>query len=128
MARFGYRYDGFSRTVGRVFGMGPNGSWLEVEGGRLRVRMGWSFSLDAPLDAIAAGHRVDGEPFWRRITVGVHGWRRRWRVNAATGPIVRLRFREPQRARTMGIPVRVETLEVNPADPDAFLAAIGHAG
>jgi hypothetical protein len=106
-----------------ALGMGRGHSWLDVEGDRFRVRMGWAFRLGAPAGAVASAEEVV-EPIPLLMGIGVHGWARRWVVNSARKPHVVVRFAAPQRAWVLGFPVRVEILHLSPADPTGFLAAL----
>ncbi|HJT37387.1 MAG TPA: hypothetical protein VJ818_03090 [Actinomycetota bacterium] len=126
MAKFAFRY-GITRPLLSLVGAGSERTYMEVEGGRFRVRFGPSFSMDAPLDSISSAERIEGSILHKVMRgVGVHGLDGHWAVNAAAEPIVRLHFREPQRARILGLPSKIKTLDVSPDDPTLFLAGIGH--
>ena len=74
-------------------------------------------SLDRPVADVMGDRR-------RVVSRGVHGWRGRWLVNGAGVGLVRLRLDPEQRARTLGLPVRLRELIVNVAEPDALIAAL----
>ena len=62
------------------------------------------------------------------LSLGVHGWRGRWLVNGAAGPLVALEIEPPVRARVIGIPVRLRELFVSVDDPDAVIAELDPGG
>ena len=124
MVRFSIRYDRFSRWLLSLFGMGPGSSGVWIGRGRIRVRMGWAFMLDAATDAVRAELVSESVPRTFLAGIGVHGWGGRWRVNGAFSPIVRIRFEPRHRARVIFFPLRVHTVEVSAEDPDALVAAL----
>jgi hypothetical protein len=117
--RFPIRFTGLNRTLA-VLGLSPGRSWVDVSDGLLRVRMGWGFHLDAPLDTVRSA-RLDEGRVW---SWGVHGWRGRWLVNGSSSGIVRIDLDPPARARTMGIPISVRELRVSVVGPGGLVAAI----
>ena len=128
MARFAFRYGKIKPFLEAV-GSGPSRSWIDVEGGRLLVRFGPSFRIDAPLDAISSAEKIESSLLHKVMRgIGVHGLKGHWAVNGAADPIVRLTFREPQRARVLGLPTKIKVLDLSPDDPETFLAGIGHPG
>lgn len=121
--RFGFpRGRGMGLLLALV-GAGPNGAFVDVGGGSLRVRFGLAFQLEVPLDVVVEAEQRPG-PIPLALGVGVHGWRGLWAVNGARRPHVVVRFSGPQRARTFGVPVRVQTLHLAPADPGGLTEAL----
>ncbi|MGI8809696.1 MAG: hypothetical protein ACR2KK_18020 [Acidimicrobiales bacterium] len=120
---FPLRY-GLFRPLLSVLGIGPRFSGVEVEDQHLRVRMGWSFRADVPLNSVAAARPDHG--FVGGI--GVHGWRGEWLVNGAASGLVRIEIAPPARARVLGVPVRLRTLRVSVESPDELLAALADGG
>jgi hypothetical protein len=105
----------------RVLGLAPSNSYMEIDDGVLCVRMGWAFSLEAPLESVRNAQRDDA-----RVTGwGVHGWRGRWLVNGSSSRLVRIELEPPARARTGPVPITVRQLRVSVEDPDGLLAALG---
>ena len=90
----------------------------------LVVRYGVMFSVDVPLTAVRSATRAERTWWWG---IGVHGWKHVWVANGSQRDLVRLTLDPEQRARTLGIPVRVRELIVSVQDPDAFIAAVGTA-
>ena len=90
---------------------------VEVGGSALVVSLGWSFRVAIPRGAIQAADSVP----WRRYSIGAHGWRGRWLVNTATGPLVRIRVDPATTGRVLGIPIRIRELTVSVDDVAAFL-------
>jgi len=70
-------------------------------------------------DAMASVEEIPETRFVAGI--GAHGWNRRWTVNGRRRPAVRITFDVPQRGWVLGIPIRVETLDVSTPDPAALL-------
>jgi len=117
--RFPIRFTGVNRAMSAL-GLTPSRSWAEVDDERLRVRMGWAFTLDAALVSVREARR-DHE----RVTGwGVHGWRGRWLVNGSSSRLVRIGFGPPVRARTGPIRLTVRELRVSVDDPDGLVAAL----
>ena len=118
--RFAIRY-GALRPLLSLLGLGPRHSGLELDGDRLRVRMGWAFSVALPRARIRSAERSEGAVG----SIGVHGWRGRWLVNGAVSGLVTLRVEPAARAWVIGVPVRLALLRVSVEDPDALLRALG---
>ena len=97
-------------------GAGPGGR----DAGRLVVSLGWSFRATVPRGSIAAVAAVP----WRRLSIGAHGWRGRWLVNTAAGPLVRVTIEPPVPARVLGVPIRLRELTLSIDDVDAFLTEL----
>lgn len=91
---------------------------VEVTETALLVTLGWSFRISVPRSAVREVTAVPG----RRLTIGAHGWRGRWLVNTATGPLVRVRIDPAAPGRALGLPIRVRELTVSVEDVDAFLS------
>jgi hypothetical protein len=86
----------------------------------LRVRMGFSFRAEIPLASIT-GVR----PFSGLVGgIGVHGWRGRWLVNGAASGIVTIDIEPPARAKVLGVPVPLRTLQVSVESPEELIAAL----
>jgi hypothetical protein len=117
--RFPIRFTGLSRAMW-LMGLTPRTSWVEVGDGRLRVRMGWGFWLDAPLETVRSAE-LDGRRVWNW---GVHGWRGRWLVNGSSSGIVRIRLDPACRAKPLRIPISVRELRVSVEDPAGLVAAL----
>lgn len=117
--RFPIRFRGASHLMAAV-GMVPSRCSVDLADGRIHVRMGMWFDLEAPRDTVTAAEldtdRVYG---W-----GVHGWRDRWLVNGSSQGLVRITFAPSQRAWMGPVPLRVRVLRVSLDDPDGLLAAL----
>lgn len=98
----------------------PSDSYVELEGDHVAVRMGWAFRASFPRSAIARAHRLDARPLSR----GVHGFAGRWLVNGAGDRLLGIELDPIQRARVLGIPVRLRQLIVSVDDPDALAAQL----
>jgi hypothetical protein len=86
-------------------------SYIEIDGGTIRVRMSYAFRAKFTRDDISdvSAHR----PI---VSVGVHGWRGRWIVNGANRPIARITLALPVRARVVGVGVTVREILVSVGD------------
>jgi hypothetical protein len=94
-------------------------AYLDVAPNLVRVRMGWGFCADVPRPSIRSVRRVRNA-----VSIGVHGWRGRWLVNGASGPLVAIAIDPSAPARVMGFPIRLRELIVSVEDPDAVIAAL----
>lgn len=93
-------------------------SYVEVTGDLVRVRMGFGFGTSFPKDVVRQAARWEGRaPF----SIGVHGWRGRWLVNGARRPLVVIDLDPVQRARVLGVPVKLSQLIVSVDDPDTLV-------
>jgi hypothetical protein len=86
-------------------------SYIEIDGGTIRVRMSYAFRAKFTRDDISdvGTHR----PI---VSIGVHGWRGRWIVNGANRPIARITLALPTRARVVGVGVTVREILVSVDD------------
>jgi hypothetical protein len=117
---FAIRYSGINRPLLRLLGLGPRRSRVEVDDDDVTVRMGWAFSTRFPRTAVRSARRDTGAVWgW-----GVHGWRGTWLVNGSSRGLVRLALEPPQRARTLGLPLRLRVLRVSVDDPEELVAAL----
>lgn len=108
------------RALFVVLGITPARSYLELQEDALVVRMAWSFDARVERASIRVVERAPDTPY----AIGVHGWRGRWIVNGAAGPIVAIGIDPPARARVLGFPVRLAELLVSVDDPDELVAAL----
>ena len=116
---FPIRY-GVLRPLLSVVGAGPAFSRVDVDGDRLRVRMGWTFRADIPLSSITGAKPFSG----LAGGVGVQGWRGTWLVNGGIRGIVEISVDPPARARVLGVPVRLKVLQVSVESPEELVAAL----
>jgi hypothetical protein len=88
----------------------------------LVVQMGWAFRARIPRHTIAQARRRS--PIW--YTAGAHSTLSgRWIINASAQGIVALTLTAPCPARTLGIPIRFQRLDIGLEEPEAFLMALG---
>jgi hypothetical protein len=120
--RFPIRFTGANRAL-VALGLTRSGSWVEVDGEALRVRMGWAFRLEVRLEHVRSAAPYEG----RVWSWGVHGWRGRWLVNGSSSGIVRIELSPPGRARTVGFPIGVRELLVSVEDTDGLVQALAPA-
>jgi hypothetical protein len=118
--RFPIRFDGAYRVLSAALWLSPSDSFVELQGGEVRVRMGWGFRARFPGTAVrsATEHRQ------RPLNRGVHGFAGRWLVNGSGQGIVSLELEPRQRGYVMGFPVRLRSLLVSVEDPAGLIAAL----
>lgn len=120
MTRFPIRYSWVKGLILRLVLALQRWSYVDVGDDVVRVRMAYAFATKFRRRDIA--HVSREKRVW--VTAGVHGWRGRWLVNGASGPIVAIKLDQPVRAFVLGFPVKLRELQVSVADPDAFIAAL----
>ena len=98
----------------------PSRSFVEVEGGEVRVRMAWGFRARFPRSSVTSASESRKEPLSR----GVHGFAGRWLVNGSGRGIVSIELEPRQRGYVMGFPVRLRQLLVSVEDPIALMKAL----
>ncbi len=123
MRRFPIRFDPGYRRLSRALLISPERSFLEADESGVRVRMAWAFSARFPLGAIASVTERNMRP----SSLGVHGFAGRWLVNGSRDGIVGFALRPGQRARVVGVPVRLDELLVSVDDVAGVVAACGGA-
>jgi hypothetical protein len=114
----------YSRGYGlllTVMGFPRRASYIEFDDTLVRVHLGWAFHASFSRNRIESAERTPDV----LMTAGAHGWRGRWLVNGASGPIVTIRLRDPASAFVLGFPIRLREVAVSVADPDALIAALG---
>jgi hypothetical protein len=103
-----------------VLAIPEDSRYAALDDAELRVRLGWSFRLDAPRETVVAvlrdHDRIGG--------IGAHGWHGTWLVNTTSRGLVRIVLDPPARATACGVPVTVRVLRLSLAEPDAFLSAV----
>jgi hypothetical protein len=118
--RFPISYSPVYGTILRSVLLPQRWSYVDIDGDKVRVRMGWAFSAKISRSDIASV--MPSRP--ARFTAGVHGWRGRWLVNGATKPIVLITLTPPARGFVLGFPVRLRVLLVSVDDVDGFVDAL----
>ena len=108
------RFDSWYGLLSAVLLLPPSLSYLDVGEQEEEVRMGWAFRARFPRTAVARVSRFSGRP----ISRGVHGMFGRWLVNGAGDRVAAIQLEPVQRARVMGVPVRLRELLVSVDDPE----------
>ena len=121
-SRFPIRISSFNKVLFRGLLISPSGSYVELDGDTIHVRLGWAFSARIPQRLVV--NAGPGRPPTIPLTAGAHGWRGRWLVNGASDGIVALELSEPVRAFVSGVPIRLKQLSVSLDDPVGFLTAL----
>ncbi len=104
-----------------AIGLTPRRCYLDLDPDTLSVHMSWCFHADVPRGAIRSVSAVKN-PY--PGSFGAHGWRGRWLVNGAAGPLVAVEVEPPVRARCAGFRVRLRELLVSVDDPDDVVAKL----
>ena len=117
------RYSRTSRLGLGLMGMGPRHSAVEVADGHLRVRMGWAFAADIPLEQVRSAVQRT-RPV---LDCGVHGWRGRWNVNGVFSGLVTVMIEPAVQAHVVRFPVRLRELRIGVDDPAALIALLSPA-
>lgn len=108
-----------ARVLFRGAGLEPARCAVVVADDDLRLRMGWMFSLTAPLAEVASATSVPHRWWWGE---GAHLiGSRSWIANGSTHGLVDVRFRRPIAARAAAMPVKVERLVVGVEDPEGLV-------
>jgi hypothetical protein len=116
-------FDDRLKSLFVPMGLGPRRTQVSIEGGALRVRMGWGFRASIPLSSVRAA-----EPDVGRVTGwGAHGRNGTWLVNGSSDGLVRMEIDPPARGWVSGIPVRLRVLRLSLEEPEAFLRALRDA-
>ena len=118
--RFPIRFDKAYGALSTVLFLPPSASYVELEGDRVEVRMGWAFRCRFSRTAVASMATLERKPLSR----GVHGFAGRWLVNGSGEDILTIDLEPAQRAYVMGFPVRLRQLMVSLTDPSALSHAL----
>jgi hypothetical protein len=114
--RFPIRFERWYRVLSSALLLRPSDSYVEVREGEVECRMGWAFRARFPRSAVSRTQRLEHKPLSR----GVHGLAGRWLVNGSGDRILAVDLEPPQRARVLGVPVRLRQLLVSVDDPDSL--------
>lgn len=114
--RFPIRFDSWYAGLSSVLLLPPRDAYVDV-GDDVVVRMGWAFRASFPRAFVIRASLHPGTV----ISRGVHGWAGRWLVNGSAQGLVSLELAPEQRARVMGVPVRLRELLVSIEQPEALL-------
>jgi hypothetical protein len=121
VSRFPIRFEAWYAILSSVLFLPPSGAYVEVEGERVRVRMGWAFRAEFPRAAVASVRNFDQ---WT-LSRGVHGFAGRWLVNGSGKGILDIALSPDQAASVLGFPIRLKQLYVSVDDPAALAQALG---
>lgn len=83
--------------------------------GLLRIRMGWFYRVDIPVNTI-----VELEPVTKKLLVGVRGWRRTWWLNTTRENVTRIAVEPAAKGRFFGIPIKFQAGYLSLAEPQRF--------
>jgi len=114
------RFERWYSLLSSALLLPPSDSYLVIGNAEVECRMGWAFRARFPLSTVTHAARVEQKPLSR----GVHGFAGRWLVNGSGDRIVAIDLSPPQRARVLGLPVRLRQLLVSVDDPDALAARL----
>ncbi len=119
--RFPIRFDRGYRVLSSALFLPPAGSFVEIQGDDVVVRMGWAFRAGFPRSAVVSVAILDKRPLSR----GVHGFAGRWLVNGSGQGIVAIDLEPRQRGHVLGFPVRIRQLLVSVVEPERLIATLG---
>ena len=114
------RFERWYRLLSSALLLPPSASYVEIRNGDVECRMGWAFRALFPRSAVANAARIEQKPLSR----GVHGFAGRWLVNGSGDGILAIDLAVPQRARVLGVPVRLRQLLVSVDDPDGLASRL----
>jgi hypothetical protein len=117
--RFPILFTGLNKTMS-LLGLVPRWCWAELDADRLTVHMSWAFRASIDRSAIRGVAPYDG----RILGWGVHGFRGRWLVNGSSKGLVRVTIDPTQRAKVLGVPIRLREVMVSIDRRDEFMAAL----
>lgn len=115
--RFPIRFDGWFRRLTSALLIRPADCFLELAGDAVDVRMGWAFRARFTRVCVSDACVLEGTVTSR----GVHGWNGRWLVNGSGDRIVSIDLQPVQRARVLGVPVRLRQLAISVENADALV-------
>jgi hypothetical protein len=118
--RFPIRYTPIKGALLRLFLVLQRWSYVDVRPDVVAVRMSYGFAVEFARSNVAHVSRERRVP----VTTGAHGWRGRWLVNGASGPIVAVKLRDPVRGRVVGFPVEVREVQVSVAEADELVSLL----
>lgn len=119
-ARFPISFERWYAALSSALLLPPSNAYVEVQGDEVECRMGWAFRARFPRSAVAGVERSRLYPLSR----GVHGLAGRWLVNGSGDGILRVELHPVQRARVLGVPVRLRELFVSVEDPEGLAARL----
>jgi hypothetical protein len=111
------RFEPWYRALSTALGLPPRGAYVAATTDEVQVRMGWAFRCTFPRSAVASVSPSEVRPLSR----GVHGFAGRWLVNGSGRGLVSIQLRPEQKARVLGLPVRLRELLVSVNDPSQLV-------
>jgi hypothetical protein len=109
-------------AIGALFGTSARSSWVEVDDGELRARMGIMARAVVPRAHIREARPMEWAR-WAGYGVRWYG-PRRWGLIASTEGVIELVLDPPTRMR-MILPIRAKRLSFSMDDPDELLRLLG---
>lgn len=116
--RLPLRFTPSMATIGRISGMSPKGSWVELDDDELRFRMGIMARGTVPRSHIRRARPMEWT-WWAGFGVRWY-WPRHWGLIGSPQGVVELEVEPPTRVR-MVVPVRIRRLALSVDDPEGFL-------
>lgn len=120
LMRYPILFDKWYQILSTLCFLPPSGSYIEVNGEKIHVRMGWAFRATFPKSAIVSFKTSDFRPLSR----GVHGFSGKWLVNGAGHPLLSIEFAPEQKAFVLGFPVRLKQLWISLENPSALAKSL----
>lgn len=124
--KFAISYHPAFKGLATITGTGPGRSGVEVEAGRIEVRMGWAFRASISRSSVRKVEQVDRIP--PLFGFGVHGWNGTWAVNGAQRGAVKMTLEPAATGRVLFVPVTLRQLYLSLEEPEAFIVAASGPG
>jgi hypothetical protein len=122
--RFSIRIDAIWRPFMLFIGATPSNSYVEIDGGTIRLRFGPGFNHTIALDNVVSAAPMSWSFF---DGLGVRAGGQIVGLIGALGGVVELRLRDPVSLRFAGWPWAVSRVAFSLEDPAAFIAAVAPA-
>ena len=121
--KFPIRFEAWYRVLSSMVLLPPKDAYVRVLADRVEVKMGWAFSAAFPVSAVTKTSPLREHPLSR----GVHGFAGRWLVNGSGDRILVIDLAPGQRARVLGVGVKLRQLMVSIDDPVGLAARLSPA-
>ena len=118
--RFPISFDRWYGVMSILLGLPPSSAYVQIDGPRVEVRMGWAFRSQFPRSAVTSVTPLETRPLGR----GVHGLGGRWLVNGSGRDVLSICLNPASRAYVMGFPVRLRELLISVTDRSALAASL----
>lgn len=119
--RFPIRFGSVYRVLSAALGIPASRAYVDV-GETVEVRMGWAFQGRFARSTVSSATLYPGRTLNRGVQGDVFGGH--WLVNGSGDGLAQIELRPAAWARTLGFPVKVQTLTVSVLDPDTLVRSL----